>query len=158
MQRGYRVVFQDRRPIALANQTPTDWFTSDFNRTMEKRMSEGRGLGQVELRYSIDAFFAGLLFFLAILLTLFDQPSDFVGMLTDLVVHFSWNSRALGLPIAAIMLAFAIWRSWRIYRARVITRTMQFGLGLFACALVLLKIFLFTIGLRAAIIGGIMSM
>ena len=125
---------------------------------MEEQMSEGSSSGRAEFLYSVDAFMAGLLFILAILLALCDGPSDFVGVLTDIEMDFSWDSRAFGLPIAATMLAVAAWRSRRIYQSRVITGPMQFGLGLLACALVSFKIFLFLSGLRKAIIGGILSM
>lgn len=125
---------------------------------MEGRVSEDRGSGKLKLLHSVDAFVAGLLFFLGILFAFVETPSDLIGMLTDLVVHFSWDNQVFSLSVAATMLVIAIWRSWQIYRSKVITRSMQFGLGIFACALVVFKIFLFAIGLRAAILNGIMSM
>jgi hypothetical protein len=125
---------------------------------MEERMSEDSISGRAAFLCSVDAFIAGLLFILAILLALLESPSDFVGVLTDIKVHFSWDSRALGLSGAATMLVVAAWRSWRIYQSKVITGPMQFGLGLLACALVSFKFFLFLSGLRKAIIGGILSL
>lgn len=113
-------------------------------------MSEDRGSGRVVLLYLVDAFVAGLLFALAILLALVNQPSVLLGALTDLNVHFSWDNRAFGFPVAATMLMIAIWRSWRIYRSRMITIPMQFAFGFLACALVLFKIFLFLLALDKA--------
>jgi len=74
-----------------------------------------------------------------------ERTSDLVGVLTDIKVHY-WESRALGLSIAAMMLVIAAWRSWRIYQSKVITGPMQFGLGFLACALVAFKFFLFARG------------
>lgn len=121
-------------------------------------MSEDSSSGRAEFLCSVDAFVAGLLFILAILLAIFESPSDFIGVLTDIKLHFSWDNRALGLPIAAIMLVIAAWRSWRIYQSKVITGPMQFGLGFLACALVSFKIYLFLSGLQNALIGGILSL
>lgn len=88
----------------------------------------------------VDAFIAGLLFILSISVMILESPSDFVGVLTDIKVHY-WESRALGPSVAAMMLVIAAWRSWRIYQFKVITGPMQFGLGLLACALVAFKFF-----------------
>jgi hypothetical protein len=125
---------------------------------MEDGLSEDIISGRAAFLSSVDALVAGLLFILAILLSLLEGLSDFVGVLTDINVHFYWDSRALGLCCAATMLLVAAWRSWRIYQAKVITGPMQFGLGLLACALVSFKFFLFLNGLSKAIIGGIMSL
>jgi magnesium-transporting ATPase (P-type) len=123
---------------------------SDFNWTMEERMSEGRSSELVKLLYSIDAFLAGLLFIIAILLALFSEPSILLGALTDLSLHFSHDNRTFGFPVAVTMLLIAIWRSRRIYRSRVITRSRQFGLGFCACFLVLFKLYLFFLALDRA--------
>ncbi|MFC5512491.1 hypothetical protein ACFPOU_15310 [Massilia jejuensis] len=119
-------------------------------------MNEDGISGRTVFLCSVDAFVAGLLFTLAILLALLQSPSDFVGVLTDIKVHFYWDSRALGLSGAATMLAVAAWRSWRIYQSKVITGPMQLGLGLLGCALVSFRFFLFVNGLSKAIIDGIM--
>jgi hypothetical protein len=121
-------------------------------------MSEDSISGRAAFLCSVDAFVVGLLFILAILLALLEKPSYLVEVLTDIIVHFDWNSRALGLSGAATMLLVATWRSWRIYQSKVITGPMQFGLGLLACALVSFKFFLFLDGLGKAIIGSILSL
>lgn len=121
-------------------------------------MSKHRWSKTIKFLASIDAFFAGLLFFLAILLALVKRPSDLFGILTDISVHFSWDNRAFGFPAAVIVLFVAVWRSRRIYQSGAITILMQFSLGFLACVLVLLKIYLFTVALRSAIIGTILSM
>lgn len=120
-------------------------------------MSKDSISGRAAFLCSVDAFIAGLLFILAILLVILKSPSDFLGVLTDIKVHY-WESRAIGLSVAAMMLVIAAWRSWRIYQSKVITGPMQFGLGLLACALVAFKFFLFARGLSKAIIGGILSL
>jgi len=125
---------------------------------MEDGMSEDSISRRAKFLSSVDALVAGLLFILAILLSLLEGLSDFVGVLTDINVHFYWDSRALGLCCAATMLLVAAWRSWRIYQTKVITGPMKFGLGLLACALVAFKFLLFLNGLSKAIIGGIMSL
>lgn len=121
-------------------------------------MSERSISGRAALLFSVDAFVAGLIFALAILLALFERPSDVVGVLTDIKVHLHWDNRVLGLSGAATLLAVVGWRSWRIYQSKVLTGSMQFGIGLLGCALVTFKFYLFLIGLRKAIIGGILSM
>ena len=119
-------------------------------------MSEDSMSGRVAFLCSVDAFVAGLLFILSLLLALLEKPSDFVEVLTDIIVHFYWNGRALGLSSAATMLVVATWRSWRIYQSKVITGLMQFGLGLLACALVSFKFFLFAS--RLDITGAVLSL
>lgn len=104
-------------------------------------MSEDSISGRAVFLCSVDAFVAGLFFILAISLVLLESPSDLVGVLTDIVVHSYWDSRALGLSGAAAMLIVASWRSWRVYQSKVITGLMQFGLGLLAWALVSFKFF-----------------
>jgi hypothetical protein len=125
---------------------------------VEEKMSERSISGRAALLCSVDAFVAGLIFTLAILLALFERPSDVVGVLTDINVHLHWDNRVLGLSGAATLLAVVGWRSWRIYQSKVLTGSMQFGIGLLGCALVTFKFYLFLIGLRKAIIGGILSM
>lgn len=110
-------------------------------------MCDDQNSTQLMVLYSIDAFIAGLLFFLAILFAIVPDPSDLIGILTDIVVHFSWNNRAFGFAVAGILFFVAFWRSRRIYHSRVITRPMQIGFGLLACALILFKIWLFTLAL-----------
>nr|WP_314544207.1 hypothetical protein [uncultured Massilia sp.] len=119
-------------------------------------MSEDIMLGRVAFLCSVDAFVAGLLFILSLLLALLEKPSDFIEVLTDISVHFYQNSRALGLSGAATMLVVATWRSWRIYQSKVITGPMQLGLGLLACALVLFKFFLFAS--RLDLTGAVLSL
>jgi hypothetical protein len=121
-------------------------------------MSEDRISGRAVFLCSVDAFVAGLLFVLAILLALLGSLSDFVGVLTDVKVHFYWDSRAIGLSVAATLLVAAAWRSWRIYQSKVIKGSMQFGLGLLACAIVSFKFFLVGLGVGNAIMGGILSL
>ena len=121
-------------------------------------MSEQSISGRTALLCSVDAFGAGLIFALAILLALFERPSDLVGVLTDIKVHIHWDNRVLGLSGAATMLVVVGWRSWRIYQSKVITGSMQFGIGVLGCASVTFKFYLFIVGLNKAIIGGILSM
>ncbi|WP_292038128.1 hypothetical protein [Massilia sp. UBA6681] len=121
-------------------------------------MSEQSISGRAALLCSVDAFVAGLVFALAILLAVFERPSDLVGVLADIKVHLHWDNRVLGLSSAATMLVVVGWRSWRIYRSKVITGSMQFGLGLLGCTLVTFKFYLFIMGLHKAIIGSILSM
>lgn len=121
-------------------------------------MSEQSISGRSALLCSVDAFLAGLVFALAILLALFERPSDLVGVLTDIKVHLRWDNRVLGMSGAAMMLVVVGWRSWRIYQSKIITGSMQFGIWLLGCALVAFKFYLFLVGLHKAIIGGILSM
>lgn len=125
---------------------------------MEEQVGEQSISGRSALSYSIDAFVAGLVFSLAILLALFERPSDLVGVLTDIEVQLQWDNRLLGSSGAVTMLILAGWRSWRIYQSKVLTGSVQFGIGLLGCALVIFKLYLFVIGLHTAIIGGILSM
>lgn len=110
-------------------------------------MSERRSSGLVEVLHSIDAFLAGLLFITAILLALVSDPSTLLGALTNLNLHLTHNNRAFGFPVGVTLFLIGSWRSRRIYRDRVITRSRQFGLGFFACVLVLFKLFLFILAL-----------
>jgi hypothetical protein len=139
----------------------TTFYSKDFDNIdsmMEEKMSEQSISGRSALLCSVDAFLAGLVFSLAIFLALFERPSDVVGVLTDIKVHLRWDNRILGMSGAVMMLVVAGWRSWRIYQSKVITGSMQFGIGLLGCAVVTFKFYLFLIGLRKAIIGGILSM
>jgi hypothetical protein len=113
-------------------------------------VSKDSSLGRAQILCSVDAFLVGLLFTVAILLALFSEPSILLGALTGATVHFSYDNRTFGFPVAVAMLLIAIWRSRRIYRSRLITRSRQFGLGFSAFFLVFFKLFLFFLALDRA--------
>jgi len=64
--------------------------------------------GRAAFLCSVEAFIAGLLFILSILLMILESPSDFVGVLTCLD---SWDH----VPI----------RSWPLFKARHVLRTLH---------------------------------
>jgi hypothetical protein len=82
----------------------------------------------------IQALVAGLLLDISIFLLLFDRPTDFLGLLTDISVYTSFDDRALKYPLAAISLCLFVWTSVSLYRSRAMSPFKQCSLLLLALA------------------------